>query len=299
MSVLNSLPKGANGEAIQISEALLIANGVIEGVSHINKFGRNLLITTVTDPEDITDVGGIYVPPTEARIHNIASSDAQDAGSVLSSGTITEASTVKVIDSAATFISDGVAVHDIFLNDDTQDHSLVVSVDSETQLTIHKLHHATNNSVGGNYRVVTPTGTGAAVVHIKQGLLDGYIPATEFVVLNGISNVATTNEYIRINRFHIHGAGSNKTNVGNITATAVTDATVTAKISAGMGQSLMAFFTVPNGKSGYISNIYATINRAGKNASNANIGVYQRLWADTSNGGGDGELLFGIFGIAD
>lgn len=299
MSVLKSLPKGDSGAVIHLPADLLIPDGVIDGVSSVNKFGRNPLVTTTSDPEDIWDGGGLYAPPTAPRLHNIASASAQDAGTVLSSGTITEASKTKLIDSSATFITDGVAEHDIILNDDTQDHSLVESVDSETQLTIHKLHHNTVNNVGNSYRVVTPAGTGAAVVHIKQGLLDGYVEATEFIVLNGTSNVSTVNEYMRINRFHIHGAGSGKTNAGDITATAVTDATVTAKISAGMGQSLMAFFTIPEGKSGYITSIYASLNRGGKTTSNANMALYQRLWADASNGGGDGELVFGFFGITD
>ena len=109
---------------------LEVAKGDVEGHVHINKFGRNSLITTASDPEDIWDGGGVYSPPTTARIHNIVSTSAQDAGTVLSTGTITTVSTTEVIDENATFVTDGVSVHDIYLNDDTQDHSLVESVES-------------------------------------------------------------------------------------------------------------------------------------------------------------------------
>ena len=51
----------------------LISLGLVPGVSHINKFGRNSLIDAATVPEDIWDVGGVYVPPTAPRIHNLRS----------------------------------------------------------------------------------------------------------------------------------------------------------------------------------------------------------------------------------
>ena len=59
-----------------------IALGMVPGVSHVNKFGDNLVITTATDPEDIWDVGGIWIPPVVAdgaQIHNIKSSSDDDA----------------------------------------------------------------------------------------------------------------------------------------------------------------------------------------------------------------------------
>ncbi|MDD5551464.1 MAG: hypothetical protein PHS34_09405 [Candidatus Omnitrophica bacterium] len=52
-------------------------------------------------------------------------------------GTATSTSVYKLVDSAATFISDGIAAGMIVRNDTDETYSYVVSVDSETQLTIN------------------------------------------------------------------------------------------------------------------------------------------------------------------
>jgi len=271
------------------------ANGSISGVSSINKFGRNPDIDTTTDPEDIWDGGGIYEPPTTDRIHQIKSSEAQDQGTLKSNGTATGGSLSTLVDTGATFSTDGVAVGDVVLDDDNQDHSIVTAVTSETELAIRTMHHGNGFENGVAYRVINPSGTGACVVHIKQGYEEDGTEHTEFIILNGTTNVATVNSYYRITRMHIHGAGSNTTNVGNITATADTDTTVTAQISADQGQTLMAFYHVPIGKTGYITNIYATMNRSGAvSGAMADISLRSRLWGN----GNDGDIIEGYFNVA-
>ena len=52
--------------------------GKVPGYSIVHKFGRNPQIDTGTDPEDIWDGGGVWVAPTTARIHQIASTDGND-----------------------------------------------------------------------------------------------------------------------------------------------------------------------------------------------------------------------------
>ena len=42
------------------------------------KFGRNPDIDTGSTPEDVWDAGGIWVPPTQARVHDVASSSVDD-----------------------------------------------------------------------------------------------------------------------------------------------------------------------------------------------------------------------------
>jgi hypothetical protein len=59
----------------------------------------------------------------------------------------------------------------------------------------------------------------------------------------------------------VRSAGTLNTNDGNITATAQTDATVTAQITAGNAQTLMAIYQIPSDKTGYITSWYSSMNR--------------------------------------
>lgn len=55
---------------------LRAAQGLVPGVITINKFGRNPDVDTGT--EDIWAVGGLFVPPTAARVHAVVSASAND-----------------------------------------------------------------------------------------------------------------------------------------------------------------------------------------------------------------------------
>lgn len=88
---------GTTGNVLAVSESALItliqnqinnmstqdyfievAQGNISGASPLNKFGENVDIDTSSDPEDIWDVGGLWVAPTDARTHDIVSTSAND-----------------------------------------------------------------------------------------------------------------------------------------------------------------------------------------------------------------------------
>jgi len=289
----NIVPRDGNHVPI-VDPALEIAEGTANGHSPVLKFGRN---PSTAAGDDIWSAGGVYVPPTQARLHDVVSTSTADTGTVLSSGTPTTKSAVSLIDSTATFSTDTVAVGDIVLNDTTQDHSIVTAVVSETELSVVKMHHGTFNSVGDSYRVVTAGSTGAVVAHIKSGLDSNFDQQSEFVVLNGQTDVETTKSYLRINRFHIHGAGSGGVNAGVISVTAQTDATVTAEIPTGFGQTLMAHYTIPRNYKAYITNVYATINKVSGTTPSADIVLWEHLWAGNTTSVGDGKFLHGYWGV--
>lgn len=275
-----------------VDNLLSLSRGLIPGTSHINKFGRNADIDI--GPEDIWDGGDLWVPPTAARFHNIASSSGNDIGTVVSEGIVTAgSSTVLLIDETADFVTDGVAVRHVVLNDTNMDHSIVVSVDSATQLTIEPTHHLDGLNSGDSYRIAKGTSTGAFVIHV-WALDEGMIEKEEFIVLNGTNNVVTIREYWRIYRMHADGAASRVvSNVGDITAIAQIDGTVTAQISVGNGQTLMAIYTIPAGKTGYMTRFSSTINRSNVGAL-ANLTLRQTKFAALDGAGSIVEHYFSL-----
>ena len=113
-------------------------------------------------------------------------------------------------------------------------------------------------------------GIGARTVEI-QGLDTNWDLQTETVNMNGTTNVATANSYRRIFRMKVVTAGTLGINAGKITATAQTDATVTAVIQVGNNQTLMAIYTVPNGKTAYITSYYASFAGATPSTVSGNV----------------------------
>jgi hypothetical protein len=93
--------------------------------------------------------------------------------------------------------------------------------------------------------------TGVLSVRIT-GVSATYAEIIEDVTLGGTVSVNTTNSFLRINKMEALTVGSAGAAVGNITATAATDGTVSAKIAAGENESRNAFYTVPLNKTGFV-----------------------------------------------
>ena len=82
-----------------------------------------------------------------------------------------------------------------------------------------------------------------------QGLDDNYNFAEETITITGADQVGTQ-LFTRVNRAFISGAVTNAANI-DIEAGSVGGTTV-ARITAGFGQTLMAVYTIPAGKTGYL-----------------------------------------------
>jgi hypothetical protein len=184
-----------------------------------------------------------------------------------------------LIDTGATFSSDGVAVGDIVINDTNGEFATVNEVTGETTLTHTVMSNASSvlparnpNEAGDAYRIGSSDDTGAGVVHFEGLSATGAIWSvnTATVILNGQTDVAIAKGFNRMYRAFIIHAGGSEINEGNITIEV--DATTNAGvyIAAMDGQTQQGIFTIPSGMTGYFMKGYVGIGSgAGASASSA------------------------------
>ncbi|HEC37458.1 hypothetical protein LCGC14_0476630 [marine sediment metagenome] len=106
----------------------------------------------------------------------------------------------------------------------------------------------------------TLAGANATSVLI-EGLDGSFLEISEIVNLSGTTNVNTTNQYIRINRFSVNEVGVYKnSNAGTITGTSALSSTIQTEIPAEEGQSKTTHFTVPAGQNLIITAFRVTMD---------------------------------------
>lgn len=271
---------------------LEVARNRIEDVKLYNKFGANKDVDTGT-PEDIWDGGGDYTGfnAVSGDTLSLASTSAQNAGSLVSSGTATGGSATTIIDTGATFITDGVAVGDCIINDTELIHGIITVVTSETTLTVVRMANGDGelvhvNNAGDSYRVATTNGTGAAVVKLGKLLESDYLAyKSEYIITNGLTDVDTVGaDYLRNSRAYVILAGSTKAVVSGLECyQKATPTIIFWSISNAESQTRVAADTVPKGKTIYAS-INVQMSRAGGLAGSANVNFLVRNIGEIFNG---------------
>lgn len=118
----------------------------------------------------------------------------------------------------------------------------------------------------------SPAGTGARTVVVIGQNYAG-TEQEETVTMNGVTPVNLKYSYSVVYRAYVDTCGSNLTNAGLITIRVQGAGATLAEIKAGNGQSLMAVYRIPAGKTGYMVTMTA---KCGDNATNA-VG-FARLW---------------------
>ena len=279
-----------------IDPQLAIALEQFGTIEQRNIFGIQPDASTGGVPVDVWGIPTLYTPPTSAQIIEV-DAGANDTGLLRSSGLITTSSINQIINSSADFIGDGVVAGDVVLNDSNQDYSLVTSVVSANVLDVIPMRNGRINEIGGSYRIVQIIDSGAAVLHIREGLDANLNIQSEFVILNNTNKVSTINQYSRINYAQIIGVGAGGSNDGEIQLIASVDTTVAAQIPAGYGQTVSTHYTIPRGYNAYMTNISASLFRTGASSdAMAQISIHERVCDGLAFGslGNDIRKVWGI-----
>ena len=290
-----------------------IAFGRVPGVSIGVKFGQNPDVDTGTAPEDIWNGGDDYTGMNATANQNIEvfSSDADDVGSELSSGTVDTGSETGITDASADFVTtDGVAVGDLLINDTQGAHGIITAVDA-TSITVDRMigdaeYLSYRNNPGDAYRVATAADTGAAVMRLPKILNADYEKqTTRYVILNGTTGVTVTVDGFRCSRGQVVLAGSTGANEGTLTARQITTtANVFMVMPVGANQTQIAADTVPAGKERMLKRIRVSIVRANGSPGSGTVSlrvrrrgevfVAARIFDIQTGAGTNFELLGGI-----
>jgi hypothetical protein len=250
---------------IQKSFGQLVAEGAFANHVKWSKIGFTPSASTLDS--DIWSYGGTqpnYLFPTSACGMELLGS-ASDLGTVIKGAmddSVTSdagGSTTTLVDANVDFTAaTAVEVGDCVILDP---HGASPEWGYVTTVAAHTLTCGTGFSAGGSgslrkYAVIDQTGsTGAQAMKIEY--LDGsYAQKSEIVALNGASVVPTVNlDLFRINSFRVIAAGSRNNAAGALFIRNLADTPVYSYITAGFTRARNVMYTVPAGKTLWVTQI--------------------------------------------
>lgn len=124
----------------------------------------------------------------------------------------------------------------------------------------------------------SPGGTGARTITVR-GLDANYAEQVETVTLNGTTAVALSGTWLRVHRCQVATAGSSEANEGTLTVRLAGAGASRLVVGPLNGQTLMAVYTIPAGKTGYVVQYYISGN-ASPTAPTMDVS----LWTRSSGG---------------
>lgn len=132
----------------------------------------------------------------------------------------------------------------------------------------------------------TTNAADSASTVIIQGLDENFLLVSDTITVDG---AASANQYSRIFRAIMETANTGVTNVNPVDIK--TNSNTVARISAARGQTLMALYTIPANKTGYLHKVQFSSNKAGQPAE---FRVLSRVGSDSTP-----FRTIGLFGQMD
>jgi hypothetical protein len=252
-----------------------IAEGNVENHTPFSKLGYtpSLTASVNTDIWSYAPTQPVYLFPTVAQQMEILSTNnVDDIGTSIKTGTSTGGSLTTLIDTGANFTgATAVAIGDTILLDKSgtsPEFGYVTAVTSATQLAVAGGFSRGGSGSGRSYIVLDNSAT-AGVQAVETTYLNGsFVEKREISITNGTTEVVTVNtDLYRINAFRVVAAGVNKVPTGNLSIRNLTNTPVYSYITAGFTRARNVMYTVPAGKTLYITTFmggYATTGNANK-----------------------------------
>lgn len=250
-----------------------IAEGDISNHTLWSKIGYapGMTANVNTDVWSYSLVQPVYVYPTAAMgMEVLSSNNTNDIATVIHTGTSTGGTTTSLISTGENFLTT-TAVGDCIVLDKSgtnPEYGFITAVVSDTELTVAGGFSMGGTGSGRVYSIIDESArTGAHVVEVSY--LDGlYVEKREIILLNGTTVVPTVNvDLFRINSFRVIAAGTNKVPSGNLSIRHLSDTPVYSYISAGFNRARNIMYTVPAGKTLYVTHFacgYGTTGNANK-----------------------------------
>lgn len=254
------------------------------------------LQTTATDLWDRANASAtqkVWVAPTTARLHAIVSDDASDVAAMgiwTLTGNITDSSTCTIGDkvylfestltntdgnvhigaSASATIDNFIAAINLTVSDSTDwaiattanDVDMIATVESGDLMNLYvntadTSFVTTDDDDAASWGATSIAGgAGARTIRVHGLTSWDAAETTEDIYLRGVYSQNTANSYVAINKIEVLTKGATNVNAGTITATAATDASVTAVILPDAGQTQMGIYSFPSTQTAYITNYF-------------------------------------------
>ena len=227
-----------------------VGRGLISNASSLIKIGVNFDVGT--SMEVVAPQGGLLHYLNNEEQLKVVSSSTNDVGGVRVQGTATGGTDEYLEDTDTDFISVGVQVGDVVVDDTTSAIGVISNVETN-RLYVYKFQYNGTRGIqaGDSYRVVYANGTGAALVRL-EGVDSNYDLIQDWVVLNGTTSVATNKSFLRVNNAEVYLADSLGFNDGAISIKDNAESYELLQIYQGHNRALNGYWTVPRGHTFYL-----------------------------------------------